>query len=150
MSEKSPCSVWAEWGRSTAREIHGLNCTVAIKILSQLSYDPARKQRFEREARAISSQNHPNICTLHDIGHQDRVDYLVMECVEGETLAKQLERGPLPVDQVLKVGVQIADVLDNAHRSRIVHRDLKPNFLALELLSDRGASIFPNGRSTER
>jgi serine/threonine-protein kinase len=78
------------------------------------------------------------------------VDYLVMECVEGETLAKQLERGPLPVDQVLKVGVQIADVLDNAHRSRIVHRDLKPNFLALELLSDRGASIFPNGRSTER
>ena len=67
-----------------------LERTVAIKILSQLSYDPAHKQRFEREARAISSLNHPNICTLHDIGHQDGIDYLVMECVEGETLTKRL------------------------------------------------------------
>jgi eukaryotic-like serine/threonine-protein kinase len=72
-----------------------LERTVAIKILSQLSSDPAHKQRFEREARAISSLNHPNICTLHDIGHQDGIDYLVMECVEGETLAKRLEKGPL-------------------------------------------------------
>ncbi|WP_051979304.1 serine/threonine-protein kinase [Edaphobacter aggregans] len=108
-----------------------LERTVAIKIFSQLSYDPAHKQRFEREARAISSLNHPNICTLHDIGHQDGIDYLVMECVEGETLAKRLEKGPLPVDQVLKVGAQIADALDKAHRSGIVHRDVKPSNIVL-------------------
>ena len=73
-----------------------LDRTVAIKILSQFSSNPAQKQRFEREARTISSLNHPNICTLHDIGHQDGIDYIVMECVEGETLAKRLEKGPLP------------------------------------------------------
>ncbi|HEX4578319.1 MAG TPA: protein kinase [Edaphobacter sp.] len=119
-----------------------LERTVAIKILSQLSYDPARKQRFEREARAISCLNHPNICTLHDIGHQDGMDYLVMECVEGETLAKRLERGPMPVDQVLRVGVQIADALDNAHRSRIVHRDLKPSNI---VLTSTGAKLLDFG-----
>ena len=75
-----------------------LERTVAIKILSQLSSDPAHRQRFEREAKAISCLNHPNICVLHDIGHQDGIDYLVMECLEGETLAKRLEKGPLPVD----------------------------------------------------
>ena len=119
-----------------------LNRTVAIKILSQLSQDPASKQRFEREARAISSLNHPNICTLHDIGHQDGIDYLVMECVEGETLAKRLEKGPLPVDQVLKVGAQIADALDNAHRSGIVHRDLKPGNI---VLTATGAKLLDFG-----
>jgi eukaryotic-like serine/threonine-protein kinase len=91
-----------------------LDRTVAIKILSaHLSSDPTRKQRFEREAKAISSLNHPHICVLHDVGHQDGIDYLVMECVEGETLAKRLEKGPLPFDQVLKYGAQIADALDN-------------------------------------
>jgi serine/threonine protein kinase len=119
-----------------------LDRTVAIKIVSQLSSDPAHKQRFEREARAISGLNHPNICTLHDIGHQDGMDYLVMECVEGETLAKRLERGPLPVDQVLKVGAQIADALDNAHRSRIVHRDLKPSNI---VLTSNGAKLLDFG-----
>jgi Tol biopolymer transport system component len=119
-----------------------LERTVAIKILSQLSLDPARKQRFEREARAISSLNHPNICTLHDIGHQDGIDYLVMECVEGETLAKRLEKGPLPVDQVLKVGAQIADALDKAHRSGIVHRDLKPSNI---VLTSTGAKLLDFG-----
>jgi len=119
-----------------------LERTVAIKILSQLSYEPAHKQRFEREARAISSLNHPNICTLHDIGHQDGIDYLVMECVEGETLAKRLEKGPLPVDQVLKVGAQIADALDNAHRSGIVHRDVKPNNI---VLTPTGAKLLDFG-----
>src|SRR6516164_4723488 len=74
-----------------------LERTVAIKILPALfSSDPLRRQRFEREAKAISSLNHPNICVLHDIGHQDGIDYLVMECVEGVTLAKRLEKGPLP------------------------------------------------------
>jgi Tol biopolymer transport system component len=119
-----------------------LERTVAIKILSQLSSDPAHKQRFEREARAISSLNHPNICTLHDIGHQDGIDYLVMECVEGETLAKRLEKGPLPVEHVLKVGAQIADALDMAHRSGIVHRDLKPSNI---ILTPTGAKLLDFG-----
>src|SRR5690349_17051370 len=100
---------------------------VAVKILpSHLSSNPEAKQRFEREARTISSLNHPHICVLHDVGSQDGVDYLVMECVEGETLAKRLENGALPLEQVLKYGAQIADALDKAHRSGVVHRDLKP------------------------
>src|SRR3989442_14852118 len=87
-----------------------LERTVAIKILPpQFSNDPLRKQRFEREAKTISSLNHPHICVLHDVGHQDGIDYLVMECVEGETLAKRLEKGPLALEQVLKLGAQIAD-----------------------------------------
>src|SRR6202158_3414455 len=81
-----------------------LDRTVAIKILpAHLSSDPVRRQRFEREAKTISSLNHPHICVLHDVGSQDGVDYLVMECVEGETLAKRLEKGPLPLEQVLKI-----------------------------------------------
>ena len=109
-----------------------LDRTVAIKILAaQVSKDPVSKQRFEREAKTISSLNHPNICTLHDIGSQDGVDYLVMECVEGETLAKRLDKGPLPLEQVLKYGAQIADALDKAHRAGIVHRDLKPGNIML-------------------
>jgi serine/threonine protein kinase len=79
-----------------------LERSVAVKILpEQLSKDPIRKQRFEREAKTISSLNHPHICTLHDIGSQDGIDYLVMECVEGETLAKRLEKGPLPLDRAV-------------------------------------------------
>src|SRR5437879_4243463 len=93
-----------------------LDRTVAIKILpAQFSADPVRKQRFEREAKTISGLNHPHICILHDVGSQDGIDYLVMECVEGETLAKRLEKGPLPLDQALKYGTQIADGLDKAH-----------------------------------
>src|SRR6516164_5586767 len=104
-----------------------LERTVAVKILpKEMSADAARKQRFEREAKTISGLNHPNICVLHDVGSQDGVDYLVMECVEGETLAKRLEKGPLPLMQVLKCGAQIADALDKAHRNGVVHRDLKP------------------------
>src|ERR1700737_3090317 len=80
-----------------------LDRTVAIKILpSQFTADPVSKQRFDREAKAISGLNHPNICTLYDVGHQDGVDFIVMECVEGETLAKRLEKGPLPAEQALK------------------------------------------------
>jgi serine/threonine protein kinase len=94
---------------------------VALKILpKETSADPDRKQRFEREAKMISSLNHPHICTLHDIGSQDGQDYLVMECVDGETLAKRLEKGPLSLEQMLKYGAQIADALDKAHRSGIV------------------------------
>jgi serine/threonine protein kinase len=109
-----------------------LDRTVAIKILpSQFSADPVRKQRFEREAKAVSGLNHPHICTLHDVGHHDGTDYLVMECIEGETLAKRLEKGPLPIDQVLKYGAQIADALDKAHRGGVIHRDLKPGNIML-------------------
>src|SRR6266852_4551569 len=116
---------------------------VAIKILpAQLSSDPVRKQRFEREAKTISSLNHPHICVLYDVGHQDGTDYLVMECVEGETLAKRLEKGPLPLEQVLKFGGQIADALDKAHRSGVVHRDLKPGNI---MLTATGAKLLDFG-----
>jgi eukaryotic-like serine/threonine-protein kinase len=116
---------------------------VAIKILpKELSSDPAQKQRFEREAKAISGLNHPNICVLHDVGSQDGVDYLVMECVEGETLAKRLEKGPLPLDQVMKYGAQIAEGLERAHRSGVVHRDLKPGNV---MLTPTGAKLLDFG-----
>ena len=104
-----------------------LDRTVAIKILPEhLAENPERKQRFEREAKAISQLNHPHICTLYDIGEQDGIDYLVMEYIEGETLAERLKRGPLPLDEALEYGIQIADGLEAAHRAGIVHRDLKP------------------------
>jgi eukaryotic-like serine/threonine-protein kinase len=120
-----------------------LDRIVAIKILpKEVSADPVRKQRFEREAKTISNLNHPHICVLHDIGSQDGVDYLVMECIEGETLAKRLEKGPLPLEQVLKYGSQIADALDNAHRSGVVHRDLKP---ANIMLTASGAKLLDFG-----
>src|SRR5262250_2470750 len=120
-----------------------LERTVAIKILpAQFSADTVRKQRFEREAKAISQLNHPHICTLHDVGSQDGIEYLVMECVEGETLAKRLEKGPLPLEQVLKYGAQIADALDKAHRAGIVHRDLKPGNI---MLTPTGAKLLDFG-----
>src|SRR5690348_6761721 len=120
-----------------------LERTVAIKILPhELSKDFIRKQRFEREAKTISSLNHPHICVLYDVGHQDGIDYLVMECVEGETLAKRLEKGPLPLEQVLRYGAQIAGALDKAHRSGVVHRDLKPGNV---MLTTTGAKLLDFG-----
>jgi eukaryotic-like serine/threonine-protein kinase len=120
-----------------------LERTVAIKILPrELSNDPMRKQRFEHEAKTISSLNHPHICVLHDVGSQDGIDYLVMECVEGETLFKRLEKGSLPLDQVLKVGREIADALDKAHCSGVVHRDLKPGNI---MLTSAGAKLLDFG-----
>src|SRR5580692_6937401 len=116
---------------------------VAIKVLpKEMSADAVRRQRFEREAKTISGLNHPNICTLHDVGSQDGVDYLVMERLEGETLAKRLEKGPLPLEQVLKYAAQIADGLDTAHRSGVVHRDLKPGNL---MLTPSGAKLLDFG-----
>jgi Tol biopolymer transport system component len=109
-----------------------LNRSVALKVLSgQFSSDPDFRQRFEREAKAISALQHPNICTLFDLGHQDGVDYLVLEFVEGEALDQRLGKGPLPVDQVLRYSAEIADALAKAHRQGIVHRDLKPGNIML-------------------
>src|SRR3989454_716091 len=120
-----------------------LDRTVAIKILpAQFSSDPVRKQRLEREAKTISSLNHPHICVLYDVGSQDGIDYLVMECVEGETLAKRLEKGALPLEQVLKFGAQIADALDKAHHSGVIHRDLKPGNI---MLTPTGAKLLDFG-----
>src|SRR5919204_1251345 len=104
-----------------------LDRTVAIKVLpAQLAADPQLRERFDREARAISSLQHPHICALFDVGHQEGVDFLVLEFLEGETLAERLARtGALPVGDALKIAVDICDALDKAHRSGIVHRDLK-------------------------
>jgi serine/threonine protein kinase/Tol biopolymer transport system component len=105
---------------------------VAIKVLPQhLSSNTQLNERFEREARTISSLNHPHICTLHDVGHQDGTGFLVLEFLEGDTLERRLHKGPLPAKQVLEYGVQISDALDRAHRQGIVHRDLKPGNIML-------------------
>jgi Tol biopolymer transport system component len=109
-----------------------LNRIVAIKVLpSHLADSPELRERFEREARTIASLNHPHICTLHDIGHQNGTDFLVMEYLEGETLAQRLVKGPLALDQVLQYAIQIADALDKAHRKGVTHRDLKPGNIML-------------------
>jgi serine/threonine protein kinase/Tol biopolymer transport system component len=120
-----------------------LDRTVAIKILpSHLSEKPEAKERFEREARAISGQNHPNVCQLYDVGEQDGTRFLVMEFTEGETLAERLKRGPLPLDQVLIIGAEIADGLEHAHRAGVAHRDLKPGNI---MLTKSGAKILDFG-----
>jgi serine/threonine protein kinase/Tol biopolymer transport system component len=120
-----------------------LDRTVAVKILpTHLSDNPEAKQRFEREARAISSLNHPNICTLHDVGGQDGTSYLVMEYLQGETLESRLQKGPLPLKQALETGIQICDALEKAHRAGIVHRDLKPGNV---MLTASGAKLLDFG-----
>src|SRR5246127_241909 len=98
---------------------------VAVKILPDHLSDRAElRERFEREARTIASLNHPHICTLHDIGHQDGTDFLVMEYLEGETLAQRLTKGALGVLDLLKIAIEILDGLEQAHRAGVVHRDL--------------------------
>ena len=120
-----------------------LDRTVAIKVLPEhVAADPDLKQRFEREAKTISSLNHPHICTLHDIGNQDGIDFLVMEYLDGETLAQRLEKGALPLDQALQIAIEIADALDKAHRQGIVHRDLKPGNI---MLTKVGAKLLDFG-----
>jgi Tol biopolymer transport system component len=109
-----------------------LDRIVAIKVLpTHLADRPELRDRFEREAKTIASLNHPHICVLHDIGHQDGTDYLVMEYIEGETLAQRLVKGALPIQQVLQYAIEIADALDKAHRKDVTHRDLKPGNIML-------------------
>ncbi|MGH2626830.1 MAG: serine/threonine-protein kinase, partial [Anaerolineales bacterium] len=120
-----------------------LDRVVAIKVLPEaLLQDPGRRQRLEREARSVSSLSHPHICTLHDVGHQNGVDYLVMEYLEGETLAERLQKGPLPPDQVLRFAMEVAGALDAAHRQGLVHRDIKPGNI---MLTRTGAKLLDFG-----
>jgi len=120
-----------------------LDRIVAIKILPQhLSEKADAKERFEREARAISSLSHPNICHLYDIGSQDGISYLVLEFLEGETLADRLRKGPLPTDQMLRIGAEICEGLGKAHRSGVLHRDLKPSNI---MLTKSGAKLVDFG-----
>src|SRR5262245_48270817 len=100
------------------------------------------RQRFEREARAIASLNHSNICALYDIGRQDGLDFLVMEYLEGETLSKRLKKGPLPTEQLLRTAIEIATALDQAHRHGVTHRDLKPGNI---MLTKSGAKLLDFG-----
>jgi Tol biopolymer transport system component/tRNA A-37 threonylcarbamoyl transferase component Bud32 len=120
-----------------------LERTVAIKVLPEaLASDAERLARFEREAKSISSLNHPHICTLYDVGRQDGIDFLVMEYLEGETLAERLMKGALPLDRALRHAIEIADALDKAHRQGIVHRDLKPGNI---MLTTSGATLLDFG-----
>src|SRR5512137_50640 len=147
-SRLGPYEILAPLGAGGMGEVYKARDTrlgrdVAIKVLpAHLSANPEIRARFEREARAISQLNHPHICSLHDIGRQEGIDYLVMEYLEGETLAERLQKGPLPAEQVLRYGIETAQALDCAHRSGIVHRDLKPGNI---MLTKSGAKLMDFG-----
>jgi serine/threonine protein kinase/Tol biopolymer transport system component len=124
-----------------------LDRAVAIKVLpAHLNSDPDLRQRLEREAKAVSKLSHPHICTLHDIGHQEGTDFLVMELVEGQTLEQRLVKGPLPLEQTLRYATQIAEALAKAHRLSITHRDLKPTNI---MLTKSGAKLMDFGLAKE-
>ena len=131
-------------GRSLQSARHSArNRTVAIKILSgTLAADPQFRERFDREARTISKLDHPHICALHDVGEHEGTAYLVMQYLEGETLARRLERGAVSCREALAIAIQIADALDRAHRAGIVHRDLKPGNV---MLTKSGAKLLDFG-----
>jgi len=152
-SKLGPYEIVAPLGAGGMGEVYRardprLGREVAIKVLpAHLSEHPEVRARFEREARTVSSLNHPHICVIHDVGRDGATDYLVMELVEGETLTQRLERGALPTAEVLRIGGQIADALDKAHRAGVVHRDLKPGNV---MLTRAGAKLMDFGlaRST--
>jgi len=147
-SRLGPYEIVAPLGAGGMGEVYRARDTrlgreVAVKVLPpHLTESPEVRARFEREARTVSSLNHPHICTLHDVGREGSIDYLVMELVDGETLANRLERGPLPPIEVLRLGIQIADALERAHRAGVVHRDLKP---ANVMLARSGAKLMDFG-----
>src|SRR5262249_19574227 len=121
---------------------------VAIKVLpSALAENQQARERFEREARAVSKLNHPNICTLFDVGAEGTGNFLVMELLEGETLEQRIKRGALPLDSALKYAEQITDALSKAHRAGIVHRDLKPSNI---FLTKQGGKILDFGLAKDR
>jgi serine/threonine protein kinase len=132
-----PYEIQSPLGASRISEVYRardtrLYRTVAVKVLpSHLSSDENLRQRFDREARTISSLSHPNICHLYDVGSQDGTSYLVMDYLKGETLANRLRKGPLPLELVLKYGIEICEGLEKAHRSGVSHGDLKPGNIML-------------------
>src|SRR4030088_597793 len=146
--KRGPYEIQSQLGAGGMGEVYRardtrLDRTAALKILPKgLAETPEVRQRCEREARAVSSLNHPHICALYDVGHQDGIEYLVMEYLEGETLAARIERGPLPCADLLRYAAQIADALDKAHRQGIVHRDLKPGNV---MLTKAGAKLLDFG-----
>ena len=120
-----------------------LERTVAIKVLpAHVASDPERKQRFEREAKTVAALSHPHICPVFDVGREGEIDFLVMEYLEGETLAERVTKGALPLDQALRYAIEIADALDKAHRQGVTHRDLKP---ANIMLTKAGAKLLDFG-----
>jgi serine/threonine protein kinase len=143
-----PYEIVAPLGAGGMGEVYSAKDTrlgreVAVKVLPQhLTSNPEIRARFEREAKTVSSLNHPHICTLHDVGREGDTDYLVMELIEGETLAARLLKGALPLADVLKLGAQIADALDRAHRAGVMHRDLKPGNV---MLTRSGAKLMDFG-----
>ncbi len=147
-SRLGPYEIVAPLGAGGMGEVYKAHDTrlgrdVAIKVLpARLSANPEIRARFEREARAISQLNHPHICSLYDVGQQEGIDYLVMEYLEGETLAARLRKGPLPVEHLLRCGIEIANALDCAHHAGIVHRDLKPGNI---MLTKGGAKLMDFG-----
>src|SRR5215471_12543489 len=147
-SRLGPYEIAAPLGAGGMGEVYRARDTrldreVAIKVLpASVSVRDDLRQRFEREARAISSLQHPHICALHDIGQQDGIRYLVMELLRGEPLDKRIERGPIPSAEALRIAIQIGDALDQAHRQGLIHRDLKP---ANVMLTESGAKLLDFG-----
>src|ERR1041385_5143710 len=147
-SKLGPYEIQSQLGAGGMGEVYRardsrLERTVAIKVLpDHFSQNAELKQRFEREARTISSLNHPNICALYDIGNQDGTDYIVMEYLEGETMAQRLEKGALSPEQALRYGIEITEALAKAHRQGIIHRDLKPGNI---MLTKSGAKLLDFG-----
>src|SRR5215475_1155799 len=145
-----PYQVQSAIGAGGMGEVYGardarLDRLVAIKVLpGYVASDPDLKQRFEREAKTLAALSHPHICPVFDVGSQNGIDFLVMEYLEGQTLAERLEKGALPLDQALRYALQIADALDKAHRKGIVHRDLKPGNIFL--VRRGGPSGPPDGK----
>jgi serine/threonine protein kinase len=120
-----------------------LDRTVAIKVLPEhVAADPELKQRFEREAKTLAALSHPHICSIHDVGSQNGIDFLVTEYLDDETLEQRLKKGPLPLDHALQLAIQIADALAAAHRSGIIHRDLKPGNI---MMTKSGAKLLDFG-----